>query len=195
MAIDLKHFCDPYTLRNAPFLHDGYTWATDGRILVRADLATCPSTPPAEGKIPNNLQEIVGPAEKIEDWRLPPSIANCCEQCDGTGLIVCGLCAPCKGRGFLFVNEKLSECHECRGCGRELDGDDPDGTGDVCVGSCHTCDYKFGDKTLGTWYVNLIRALPNAMMGYVKTGSRHPVYFTFDGGIGCLIPLDRERKC
>lgn len=179
--LDLSPFCDPhgerYSLKK-PFLSGGdFVYATDGRILVRTTLDVCPADLPT-GKVPNNPHEIVEPIEKVRDWEPLPAIVDC-EKCGGVGLAL-HVCDICKGIGSLVVDDNfIRVCGECVGVA-------------TYTYPCG-CEVRFGQSNYAQWYMNLIRELPEVRIGNVASGPERPLYFKFDGGVGCLMPLSDRR--
>lgn len=166
--IDLAPFCyksndRPYLLQ--PWTRGGFTWATNGHILVRV---------PAHADVPDNkyapnCERIIAyhdgatfaafPAVK---WPDPPDDE----------------CSHCEGRGYKHNCPDCScKCDECEGTGyAKL-------TGSVTVRGV----------LYNTKYIRMIQALLNAEFAQ-KPAKEQPAPFRFDGGIGCVMPMRSEGK-
>jgi hypothetical protein len=106
---------DPARVRlHTPCTQDGFTWATDGAILIRCPMI--PEVPPVEG-YPNCLaawENFDAGADFQPLPPLPPPIPESnrpCEECEGSGEVQCmacdhwGECRACKGRGSVREGE------------------------------------------------------------------------------------------
>ena len=105
---DLKRFCispdDPRLGLLRPWTRDGYTWASNGHIIVRV---------PVIADIPDNTQAPDGLAlfnkqPPATEWIPVPTVEKPgiedCDHCDGTGLHECDCdnehtCGYCDGKG------------------------------------------------------------------------------------------------
>ncbi|NBU83442.1 MAG: hypothetical protein EBS21_02345 [Sphingomonadaceae bacterium] len=140
-----------------PFNQDGFTWATDGRIMVRV--------PQIEGfagydiiKPPQDVKKIfnpVLPGEFISLPKCPDERTVTCGDCDGTGRCACPHC------------EQDMECSECEGGGKKLDG--------------RTIEV-FDGKGIRACHLVAIKSLPNPMIALSKCGKY--ICFQFGGGDG-----------
>lgn len=192
---DLQRFCSSdgtgYKL-STPFSIDDYTFACDGRIIIRVPAI-------AEARrddVPNGVANAMPPP--AEDWReveYPPGWESFdapsvkCESCSGVGKIP--ECQKCDGTG---------ECDHCGVTCRRCDGTglDVDGNGEPKE-HCKNCDgtgshepaflvsLNRGGVTVNLKYLKLIASLPGSKLlhrGDEKTVLR----FEFDGGIGGVMP-------
>lgn len=180
--LDLSAFCDPYTRRYAlatPFIQGEFVYATDGRILVQTTRELCEASEPT-GKVPNGCATIVEPLDKVRDWDFPPPIVAC-EKCKGCGATF-GICDVCNGLGYLVngTNEFVP-CGEC------------DGT-TTWIERCEWCFAEYKNSIYGQWYMNHVRLLPNVRVGAISNSHEAPLYFRFDGGCGCLMPLQKSAR-
>lgn len=182
-TIDLSKFCDPESSRYSiqkPWVKNGYTYATDGRVLVRVDTADEPDTvaEPGSGLRFPKADDILPPLAASEsDW-LPWPKVEPCETCMASNKIPC---IECDGHGEC----NLCRCktpHECGNC---------DGTGSI---DCETCtdiggfSHRFGKAEIALKYAFAISALPDVK--YLPQEKPDGVVrFRFDGGEGAVASL------
>jgi hypothetical protein len=169
--IDLTPFLSKDESRAAicrPFSIGEWTYATDGRIMVRVsrreDVPEYDSSPKSA---PDLFIGTVRPWRELPDFEAYPLDAlereKDCERCNGDGWVTCASCG------------NSERCSECDGDG--IIDEAPEQKGVMIDGT-----------PLGQLYLTLIKALPNARIG-VALHSTHPAHFIFDGGEGILMPL------
>ncbi len=160
---DLQRFCSEDDSRKdtigLPFSEGEWTYATDGRILLRVPrLADVPENP----KAPKNVQKNIFDLNPIsEQWQkvpvqLPPLYEG--EKCD-----------LCRGEGQ----------HECE-CGNVHDCDRCQGTGllpvkgkPIDIGGVHSVSHI---------YLHKIRDIPGIEICASTNGTPHALGLRFDGG-------------
>lgn len=165
--IDLKPFCtngyDRYQLRK-PWSRDGYTYATNGRILVRVarrdDVPENAQAPDVE-KLLEKAQIDTANFTPLPPFDLPP--------------------------------EKMDECTSCGGSGCEHDCPDCNCICEDCDGSGEESHYSFISVGIfglpyAARHIAIIRDLPGVEISRTAAGL-NPMPFRFDGGIGLLMPL------
>lgn len=176
LAIDkefLLQFCGVEPSR--PYLHvpsnqDGFTWATNGHILVR--VAEIEGLMPCSCNKPINISKpIVGVDEATftaARWKLPPHDPS-----------FKGPCGLCDGRGYL---------HKCPDC---------DCFCTLCNGSGEADpERRMSTSILGRIfalnYVRMIADLP----GLEVAGNEDelPLFFRFEGGVGGIMPLRTQHE-
>ena len=166
IAIELlKKFCSTDTTRlaiNSPFSQEQWTYATDGRVIVRVPrLADVPENE----KAPKNIDENI--------WRKNPGLTGWqdlptypkpteveCETCGGGGVHECS----------------CGDSHGCANC---------DGSGIVpepVVG------VKIGRQHAANNYLHLLSELPSVKISESAVDEHHALHFIFDGGEGLLMP-------
>ena len=167
MTIDqLKPFCgtdESLPQYAVPFSRLLFTYATDGRVLVRV--------PRLEYVPDGGLQGIERVMKDIPtDWtgaiaipEFPPANTKPCELCGSKGKRFCGEC-----------EEYHLECCRCSGTGRQ-----PVFT----VSEFGEHEQKYQNS-----YLNLIRTLPNCRALTSAAKNYGPLPFVFDGGDGLLMP-------
>lgn len=170
--IDLQKFCGNDWFRSylhKPFSKDGFTWATNGHVIVRVPLVE--GVEPLSSKQPLNVDAtIAGLDDAIffaPSFNLPPEK----ELHDIE-------CPSCDGRG---------RAHECPDC--ECICEDCDGK--KTIKSEPTESTTIGGVYFTLRYINLICSLPGIQISNtanVKGGTHKPMLFRFDGGVGALMP-------
>ena len=165
--IDLQPFCaDPEWNRAiaAPWSRDGYTWTTNGIILIRVPLRPevgdnerCPQI--VGNSVGANLDK--EPAAWFDMPDFPAPADGECEECEGSGWVT-----P-RTRWNEYDEQ---ECKTCGGDGR-VGQDRPVDIGEAC----------FTDRLL-----EKLRHLPNVKIG--PFGPDEAARITFDGGDGLLMP-------
>lgn len=164
--IDLMPFCSrddarPYIER--PYSRGEWTYATDGRILVRVpridDVPDNDKAPDAQKLFDQNTG---GEHIKLPAFEIPkPGPAEECDECEGRG--VDHECPDCK-----------CTCSECHGTGEPVRGKR------TSVGIDHV--------TFAGRYMLLLQALPNVELT-LPPGPDVPSHFRFDGGEGLLMQM------
>jgi hypothetical protein len=164
----LEKFCstDPNRASiSVPWTSDGYTWATDGRVLIRVPAITGVSDNPKAPQNPSKLWSLNGVPELLAWLPLPAAPEEdwvACDVChDGTHLCDCG------------------HDHECGTC---------DGLGKVLRITPVTMDggYRLNDR-----YVRLLSCLPDIEVAPFAINKAIP--FRFSGGDGLLMPLRTDE--
>lgn len=166
--IDLKPFCSTNPTRSValgqPWSAGEFTYATDGRILVRvpsrADVPENPKAPKTE-----HIVHLFDDNPHAGEFRhLPeftkPQITEC-ESCKGSGQCECPRCR---------------DEHACGAC---------DGTGKV---EEKLPGVEFGSQFVSPHYLALLATLPNVTMANGEA-NYEALSFRFDGGDGRLMPL------
>lgn len=189
----LQAFCSQDETRAVlaePWTHDGYTYATDGRMVVRVlALPGCQSGEDWPNGYPQAPWGLMATCPQSTDWQpmppIPPAPDAVCSQCHAEAAAVC---PACKGDGevkwtFDFCgteHTRMDECPVCDGeeriCNRCWgDGREPD-LARVQVGRL-----VFQARYLRpfTQFTNLEIAL---------CGEREPARVRFDGGDGLVMP-------
>jgi hypothetical protein len=171
--LDLQPFCstdtDRYYLMK-PFSRAGFTWATNGHILVRVQLRA--DVPDIDKKF-NQAKPLEGFESTtfiIPEFSLPPAPTST------------GICYRCEGRGLLH---DCPDCDcECRDCG---------GAGDVDAEKLTST--MLGPKTFALNYVRMMLSLPGIEIAASPSEpDEKPLFFRFDGGIGALMPMGGSKE-
>jgi|SRR3990167_8224692 len=205
--IDLTNFCNPdrKILKN-PIKYGDYIYASDGKIAIRIDnkmsikefpdLILNIETPEIVKQVCNDsviskIEDIIDKNKHginlnfVYEKKLPEynecicckgkGIINKCNECNGTGMVECGECGnekDCKEcDGFGTINER--KCNECNGTGKILKNSE----------SILTEGLKVKSEYLNIIYENFKN------VSLYSNGIKKPIYFTFDGGEGILMPL------
>lgn len=95
-------------------------------------------------------------------------------------------CVYCQGSGVIEDDDygwaTIETCDDCRGTGK--------------IPLLHITSVEIKEKILAARYFELIRALPFPKLAYgdwpgpyTTEGKQHPLSFTFEGGIGLLMPM------
>lgn len=165
--LDLQPFCGTeetqYYLMK-PFSRDGFTWATDGCILIR--VAQREGIPDIEQKL-----NVSKPIENIDaktfftpSFKLPPAPTET------------GPCPSCEGRGY---------AHDCPDCECECERCNAQGTLDSEI----LISTKVGGNFFSLKYVRQVLSLPGVEVSASADKNDAPLFFRFDGGVGVLMPL------
>lgn len=201
-TLNLSKFCslDPTrVVLNQPFTWGPWTYATDGRILVRvpargdepAPLQGCPTADNVEGLL-NNAQPMPEPVtlrlpEKLwEDLPCPickgKGKASACPTCEGSGEVTCSECNhehdcdDCHGSGLQVGGEKA--CEECNGGGLEF----------------KPIPVKVGETAFAGHYLAKIVELPGVRFHLSVSSGKLAACFYFDApggeGRGILMPMN-----
>ncbi|MEK9207769.1 MAG: hypothetical protein AAB922_04755 [Patescibacteria group bacterium] len=188
--MDLNLFCDESREKLAkPFNYDKYTYATNGKILVRVK-----KDPQYNDNVGVDVLRLPFDHDHITEWVDMPTMPAPmdCMACGGIGTV--SECLDCKGEGEITLKSDYGEYEvECETC-------DGDGGADMV---CPLCDglkkrHLDNESIMYQGYrlcLNLlekIKTLPNIKLGFVPQLSGNfypPVRFKFDGGIGLLMPM------
>lgn len=166
--LDLQPFCStdvfrPYLLK--PFSRNGFTYATDGHVMVRVTLR--PDVPDVDKAFnPDGpLQGIDGAMFSRPSFELPsaPTEKGECPACDGRGFdhecpdCEC-ICESCKGEGDIDVERRISAA--------------------------------IGLKIFSLHYIRMMLSLPGIEMATLPNQvDEKPILFRFSDGVGALMPL------
>lgn len=162
--IDLQSFCckaDDREFTQRPFRVGDWVFATTGAILVRVPAESAPDVAPMEQvRVPTNC------AALVEKWEHQPAQAV----------------------GYVPPLQPLTECRACSGTGW-IEG--PASTDrDPCTYCCGlghgTSAVEIAGIPFENVYLHKIAALPNVTLRV--HGPSDPMVFTFDGGVGLLMP-------
>lgn len=170
--LDLKPFCGiretyrPYLKQ--PFTVGEFTYATDGRIMLR--LPAMNEFGPPDAKVAVNWN---GPLDGIEAASFKKlSVVDGIEH----PKLELVKCEECEGRG---------RNHACPDC--ECECDDCDGSGEVYTEP--KISTVIGGIPFGLRYALMVAELPNVEISIHGVGERQRLFFRFDGGVGALMPL------
>ena len=197
-----------------PFVYDGCAWATDGVILVKVmpdtEEASGVSMPATDGinveALNGNLPETV--FDEAELFNITLDRLSCkhhprmvyCPKCCGGGKI--SVCPDCTGSGTVSCPTCGQEttCDHCGGSGKPRGGtvreiQCPQCAGfstvanrkPVCIFGCpgSTTDFPF---RISTYHHHLLVDLPHLRLR-PPAAEHAPLYFTFSGGRGALMPI------
>jgi hypothetical protein len=211
-AFDLQQFCfteppEAILAAGKPQTVGGYTYATDGRMLVRVPAAGPDTLSLASGAnryrtangegfpsawtLPLPLPPEIADASLWQPWPAPDYVAgDKCGDCDGRGRVQGPDCRTCKGHGY----------HDCPTCGHERDCADCSGRGYMLGAACPYCRdlpddaprptrQRVGDMGVQLQLDAKVRTLPGVRWRKVvdpkkavnpKTGEGELVQFVFD---------------
>lgn len=177
---------DPKRGLGSPWNQGGWTYATDGRVILRFPTSEMDS--PENEHRPNvgKLFDEHWGAGDMRQWPYPP-IVDLCMNCGGTDEITKTLpCKRCRG-------SKRMDCH-C--CGQETDCDEcDDGTRQStdkcpCTGDAYVQLPIDAGHAIARKYVRRISRLSGVEYRDGRLGDR--ILFTFgDGGQGMCMSLDK----
>lgn len=196
--IDLQKFCarehDPREHLRQPWDHRGFTYATNGHILVRV---SCPDKADAVAThaTADSAISLIDKAGKAGYAALPKNLPRPtkCLGCEGKGTYPQLQCSDCKGAGYFKHGRHEYDCRECDGEGW-LPAEDAKEPGAV-ERDCPDCEglgfYRYtwatvGDASYDAIYLRLLRALPGLLV--CPNGPGQAMHFTFTGGEGLLMP-------
>lgn len=196
MEIDdiLKMFCSRDECRvniNTPFNHNGFTYATNGVILVRVPLIKKYQRDMYPDKVEKCL---FGGLLHDDDFVCLPDITQAvnfhrCDNCEGKGRDY--KCTDCNGRKYVILESNSGieyefECKMCYGKG-------------YIPGECEECSgfgvlpekrhVMVGSKLLGCINLYILGKLPGCKIATEKPEGLQPIPFIFDGGDGIIMPL------
>lgn len=158
--IDLQEFCSDRKFIDRPWSRDGYTYATNGVIIVRVPFVKGVEDNPSAP----SLKELSFDRE-VTEW-LTPQIEKVepieCSECDGKGYYTCQEC----GTEDIF-------CKNCGGKGALLP----------------QVEVKVGRLTFSNHILQLIADLPDIKIENRDPEPYIPVKFVFEGGDGMIMPL------
>ena len=193
--MDLTRFCDSETQwLSKPFNHDGYTFASNGHMLIRVPLRDdVVDTVPSQitmSKLPFDCE--VYPT-KFPEYK--PQAMKKCPACDGRKSV--STCPECDGKGEVILDSGFNgyecDCKTCNGDGY-VPGDERKCEGCDGTGITYVDNYPFvdiGDVRLNIKLLDKIKDLPGIILGPVDGGYRRMVHFRFDGGDGILMVMNK----
>lgn len=197
---DLIPFCSVDTTRSGlvhPFTRGAYTYASDGRIMVRvsamSDVETHPESPAdLESVIPDRVN--YRPAALPDGWHVFQAKQETCDECEGSGLANVA-CTNCNGAGEWFDDEAGSHhhCRPCHGTGL-LPGTNPTGPkcgdcqGKGMVDSLFPVALDRGAIAISLHYLRLIQSLPGLGPLFYREPCE-PIIADFQGGIVVMMPV------
>lgn len=172
--IDLELFTgknDPRRWMRKPFTIGRWTYATDGKILIRvplrADVPYNPDATEAVTKIVRKPQSELQPLPHFLPVNLKNRWGKKCKACDWMGGKLCDACGH------------FETCKDCQGFAY---------TGNVPGSS----PVEVGNTAIGTLYLSLIDTLPNPRIGLLGNPLA-AIYIEFDGGDGAVMPMRLPR--
>ena len=203
----LRAFCSDdetrFELFN-PFTQGNYTFATDGRTVVRvpkiiAGARTEPVKADAAGLF---KPELMGHPELMfpEGWQHLPELWEECGTCAGVGRCQGMLpCTRCEGSGEEECPTCLNmhDCEECRGSG-EIKGD--------ANAACEWCDGLGkvevvtrilgmpGEVCFNDRYLRRVYSLPGVVMTHDPSDPMKTAHFVFEGGDGLIMPMRAQTE-
>lgn len=197
----LMHFCatDERPVLEQPWTRDGYTYATNGRILLRV--------PAVEGIEYNPAAPNIGPPTFMwehettpDEWQDAPEVkpqSTPCEKCGGKGRVK--VCPKCKNLRTVFCvcsecyNEHETPCPVCTAGDTIQAWLTPENVCMICQGTGSIdkiTSFKLKNGALASdKYLGMLSAhLQNVQLA----GGSDPMaalLVRFDGGLGYLMPL------
>lgn len=171
--IDLQPFCGTEETRfylMKPFSRNGFTYATDGCIMVRVALR--PDIPDVDKAFNQDkpLEGVEAASFFRPSFELPPAPAEM------------GECHTCSGRGY---------DHDCPDC--ECICEKCNGSGDMDPERRKSAD--IGPNTYSLHYARLMLSLPGiALAALPSKPNDKPLLFRFNGGVGALMPMRGNRE-
>jgi len=173
-----------------PWSEDGYTFCSDGHILLRVPLvADIVRQPSFNQKMPWPDTALL--PEMVKAKRVKINTEKC-SICKGSGEVL--TCPDCEGLGVVSWevgrHEYEHDCYECDGTGfiNSGDGDkceECDGTGQVVKTEVAHID---GNRGISNIKMNKLATLPGCLFTK-KTISDNMFYFKFEGGDGFVMAM------
>lgn len=176
-SIDLQPFCGDFGLIVRDYLsqpmHLGpWTIASNGHIAIRV-----PRLPDTEETVtaPSAILDLFKDHSTADLGELPlftpPTGEMDCRSCNGSGVELDD-----------FDDEITLPCQNCKGSGKEP--------------ILHVTSVEINETILAARYFELIRALPFPKLAYgtwpglyAEDSAQDKVHFTFEGGVGLLMPM------
>lgn len=168
----IKTFCgtdETRAILMQPFTRDGWTWATDGRIMVRVPVI--PEVPETDA-IPSISEVFASNPEvplhdpvPVPDAKEPQD----CTMCGATGYVYCPYC------------QHFETCKNC------------DGTGKTAFDNRYNRWQRIDGQPFACRYTRLVMSLPGAKIGVGTVKGLPYMLFSFDGGSGILLGLDEHN--
>lgn len=195
--MELQKFCarddDPRSYLKAPWTHKGFTYATNGHIVVRVP---APNGVDAvfDHKVAESARCMFDKARADGFGPLPEfKMADPCRVCDGAGKYKQVECHVCDGEGEFIHHHEMYECQTCDGHGMlpDHDGEYKDSKLMDCV-FCYGKGYQskhiaVNDAGFQSYYLGWIKDLPGLQI--TTSGPDQAMHFKFDGGSGLLMPM------
>lgn len=190
----LMRFCGDNSSRYSPpvpWVHDGWTYATNGSICVRVPrVIECPAVifdpPPAQNLEwgLKRVRRIALPAEP------PPAKTVACEECGGKGKRPTTLeCEECEGDGDVTC-DACGHDHDCERCGGKGEVKGPSGPCADCGGTGQVPRRYVAVRTSPGFGLSdhYARLLVEAGVREVRTakGNRTMAYFALDDAEGIV---------
>lgn len=177
-----------------PFNIDGFTFATDGHILLRVPEDTAYS----QNKPIDAVLRLCWPAQVNNLTYAPlfsvnPPVEEVCNRCKGVTRKQ--ECDECDGDGFvtwsntLYNHDYEAECKSCEGTGEVCECQECDGTGKKRAPQ--TIDIG-GSRFNRALLFKITSLLHDVKMVIPAEGNLSTVHFTFDGGDGLVMPMRKE---
>lgn len=161
-----------------PFRWNGFDYASDGNIFVRTAANEMNYGPPivSSTKTSKNMgqrmDELITEAwsvlRPIPDWDRELLDFDECDSCDGHGWNY--------QIEFDSREEVKVMCDRCEGEGRNRIRNE------IEVGAC----------VVDSYYLRLMESLPNAQIAYPTSDDMRGIMFSFDGGVGVVMPMRRS---
>ena len=216
MMVDMSEFCageDAFIISritSAPWSFESYSYATDGKVLIRVakrddveESVDCgkQSLPVRNAHLAGLERRSYGPLPEAERIAGEVRPAIVCSDCNGSGHV--RTCKNCKGHGTAVCHacDHEDDCQDCEGVGAVAAAGAADDTEE-----CENCEgdgisspeevgsdvLRFPNRCLNADYVDQIAALPDVQWSF-DGSSADPVAFRFtDNGqhaYGVLMPM------
>lgn len=181
-----------------PFVVGDWLYATNGVICVRCETPPAWDVPCAKWVVRNAAKMFEAITNRVEATPLRPVNGPCC-WCNGVGKMPDHDCRECEGEG----TQDVEDC-DCPYCCGEHPCEDCDGTGEILAGDCKACEglgvtspddrhemtpgYEIARK-----YAKLLNDMGATAYLPISLRSLDPMYFTFPGGEGVLMPMTPPR--
>lgn len=193
LLLEIAKMAEPFETRcNRPWTQNGNSYATDKRIAVEVfqDLGFEPNpekAPNVAGVMVENIDQL----PKLIFLDKPTGINGDCDECDGTGRDGTVDCISCRGTGDHECScGNVHPCPACGGRGYEQSKEHCK----ACNGSGRAISFNYAVDICGiklnAKYILLAMRLPNVRFHHQNDANK-PVFFTFDGGRGAIMPMVR----
>jgi len=192
----LMKFCSTDPTRRQlrePFNHHGYTFATDGMVMIVVDLFAGYKT--TDKPSPHSTRTILYDIDSRTDFQpydgdMPKPTTSQCPHCKGSGKGK-KKCTDCEGTGEHVC--RCGDLHVCGYCdGSGFVGADTGGTCELCEGTGERLDYN-PVKFMGAYVSDrLLHLVLTELPGPVEFSVKDPlgiIAFRFPGGKGGLMPM------
>lgn len=195
--LNLMPFCSTDTNRKniqKPWSLNGFTYATDGKILVQIEGS---HADPNEGAPKLSLDGgFRFNHSEMQDWiELPavidPPKTSDCTTCKGTGSA--SECKECQGDGNVECD--YGHDHECPKC--DGIGSTPSKDGKTCS-DCNSgkvelfTSMQVGGQFINVRYLATLKGLDGVKINTTRRGSSHMIPFKFNGGLGYVMPCRKQ---